>query len=85
MRGLGSLRGSLFRAVRDPRLHPGSVDVLEVVVLKDGRKLRRKTLEAEVARLGNHPEGRLHHLHLLSGHHETLLKVVLGEQDLVRL
>ncbi len=48
------------------RLVPGRVDVLEVVVLEDGRKLRRETVKADVARLGHHPKRRLHDRKLLT-------------------
>ena len=87
MRRLRRLGRSLFRRVGDPGFDPGRVNVLEVVVLEDGRQLRGQSVEAEVPGLAHHPEWLLlHHWDRLARHHEgLLLEVVLREQDLVGL
>jgi hypothetical protein len=89
VRSLRCLRRSLLRRVSDPRLDPGRVDVLEAVVLEDRRKLRRQSFEAQISGLTHHDErALLHQRKLLAGHHEVLLrllKVMFGEQNLIRL
>ena len=88
MRGFRGLGWCLLRRVGDSRLDPGRVDVLEAVVLEDGRKLWRKSVEAEISGLlpHHHKRALLHHHWLL--HHEVglrLLEVMFREQNLIRL